>query len=295
MSGKVLIFAVTALSLLVTSCHSSRKGVSTVNKTTKSVVVSSKKIISGPEPATALADPTKKLLNEANGWLGTPYKYGGNTKSGVDCSGMVCMVFNNALSIKLPRTSAQQGEWCTKINKSDLKPGDLLFFSTTSGSKKISHVGMYIGDGNMIHASTSKGVIVSSLSEAYYVRTYHSCGRVAQYYAMISDKKGNSSSKPKAETKPKESNKKTETPPTKKTETRTDVLLAGGKKLPVSRPEVKKVVATAVKEVVNQSSAKLVAATPGESTRAALEKHRRKVMEEVVEEKIDSIVADFFD
>ena len=284
MKGKVLFVAITVLGIMFTSCHSGRKGITAVNKVAKSVVVPTRKVQSTVKVTSDMSDPTKKLLTEANGWLGTPYKYGGNSKSGVDCSGMVCMVFDNALSIKLPRNSAQQGEWCAKINKRDLQPGDLLFFSTRSGSSSISHVGMYIGDGNMIHASTSKGVIVSSLSEDYYVKTYHSCGRVAQYYAMVSGKKGKSENP--STTKP-------STPSTEKPGGNGDILMGGTKKS--SKEQVKDLAATVVKRTVDKATEKLVAATPGESSRAALEKQRRKILDEVVEQKIDSIVSDFFD
>ncbi|MDE6050043.1 MAG: C40 family peptidase [Paramuribaculum sp.] len=284
MSRKILIAATAVLALLVTSCHSTRKGITAVGRVITSAPAPKKKEEPKSVKVTSdLADPTKRLLNEANGWLGTPYKYGGNSKSGVDCSGMVCMVFNNALSIKLPRSSAQQGEWCTKIKKSDLLPGDLLFFTTRSGSSAISHVGMYIGNGNMIHASTSKGVIVSSLSEDYYVKTYHSSGRVAQYYAMLSGKNGKSEA-----TQPEKKAPKSENPTQVE-----DILLAGNKKS--GKEQVKDIAATVVKKTVDKASAKLVAATPGESTRAALEKQRRKLLDEVVEQKIDSIVSDFFD
>ncbi|MDE5745713.1 MAG: C40 family peptidase [Paramuribaculum sp.] len=284
MSRKILIAATAVLALLVTSCHSTRKGITAVGRVITSAPAPKKKEEPKSVKVTSdLADPTKRLLNEANGWLGTPYKYGGNSKSGVDCSGMVCMVFNNALSIKLPRSSAQQGEWCTKIKKSDLLPGDLLFFTTRSGSSAISHVGMYIGNGNMIHASTSKGVIVSSLSEDYYVKTYHSSGRVAQYYAMLSGKNG------KVETpQPGKNAPKSENPiPVD------DILIAENKKS--GKEQVKDLATAVVKKTVDQASAKLVAATPGESVRAALEKQRRKLLDEVVEQKIDSIVSDFFD
>lgn len=119
----------------------------------------------------------KKLIAEAESWKGTPYKYGGQTKKGADCSGFVMAVFDNALGIKLPRSSKAQAEYCKKIKKQELRAGDIVFFS---GNKKgkVSHVGLYIGDGKFIHASSSRGVIVSDLSESYYVRNYNHAGRV---------------------------------------------------------------------------------------------------------------------
>lgn len=134
------------------------------------------------------APETIALLKEANGWLGVRYVYGGNSKDGVDCSGFVLQVFDKALGIKLPRSSAEQSDYCQSVKKKELVVGDLIFFNSSSG-KKISHVGMYVGDDKMIHASTSQGVTVTSLSSDYYVRHLHSYGRVAPYFALITDKK----------------------------------------------------------------------------------------------------------
>lgn len=277
-----IVALVSVVCLLVSSCHSSRHSVTAAKSTAASSVQVKKSVPEHVKVTSSMADPTKTLLKEADSWLGTPYRYAGNSKSGVDCSGFVCMVFNNALSIKLPRSSAQQGEWCRKLNKSDLEPGDLVFFTTVSGSSKITHVGMYIGDGNMIHASTSKGVVISPLTEAYYAKTYHSCGRVEQYYAMVSGKGGKQKSDaPKG------------VPSVEKPDKGDDVLIAGTEKK--GKQQAKEMTAMVVKEAVDKGTAKLVAVTPGEATRAALEKQRRKILDEVVEQKIDSIVSDFFD
>lgn len=234
-----------------------------------------------------LPEETKALLREADKWLGTAYRYGGNTREGVDCSGLVCNLFNTALSIKLPRNSAQQSAYCSGINRSDLIIGDLLFF-TTSRKGGISHVGMYIGDGKMVHSSTSRGVIVSSLEESYYKRTYHSSGRVDRYYAMLpKGKKRRYETEPTPIALP-------ETPPqTVKPESFEDLLLADVRSAMGSK--LQEEAKAAAKETLEQVSGKLVAAAPGETTRAALERTRRKVLDEVIDQKVDSIVSDFFD
>lgn len=149
----------------------------------------------------------KSLVKEATAWLGTPYKYGGNTRSGVDCSGFVYHVFLNALDIKLPRNSRKQHEFCRKISKKDLATGDLVFFATTRGSKKVSHVGLYVGDGKMIHASTSRGVVCQNLSDDYYTRTFVGAGRVDSF-ASINKSKKSKSSKPSKSSKSKTSRQK---------------------------------------------------------------------------------------
>lgn len=136
-----------------------------------------------------LASESKALLAEAEKWMGTPYLYGGNDNNGIDCSGFVLQVYKNALGIKLPRTSATQHEFCSRIDKSRLKAGDLVFFATTKEHDRVSHVGMYIGEGKMVHASSSRGVIISSLDEDYYTRYFFGAGKVDQYYAMIDTNK----------------------------------------------------------------------------------------------------------
>lgn len=120
----------------------------------------------------------KELIKEAKKWLGTKYVYGGHSKKGTDCSGFVMEVYLKVYDIKLPRTSKDQQAFCKRIKKSNLKIGDLVFFTTTKNKKRVSHVGIYIGDDEFIHASSSKGVVISKLSQSYYVRNYYSSGRV---------------------------------------------------------------------------------------------------------------------
>ncbi len=130
---------------------------------------------------------TQALLKEAYSWQGTPYLYGGNTREGIDCSGFVLQVFKKAVDIGLPRTSRQQHEYCQIISRERLEPGDLVFFATGKDPNVVSHVGIYVGSGNMIHSSSSKGVIVSSLSSNYYTSHFLAAGRVQRFYAMRSD------------------------------------------------------------------------------------------------------------
>ena len=118
-----------------------------------------------------------RIVAEARSWIGTPYRYGGESRAGTDCSGMVMKVYRDVAGIRLPRNSAKQGEYCRRIKRSELLLGDLVFFSSRKG-KGINHVGIYIGNGCFVHASTSRGVIVSDLDQEYYSRTYHSSGRV---------------------------------------------------------------------------------------------------------------------
>ncbi|MBR1543663.1 MAG: C40 family peptidase [Muribaculaceae bacterium] len=120
----------------------------------------------------------KRLREEVKAWMGTPYKYGGHSKNGTDCSGFVMEVFKAVYDIKLERNSAKIYENnCKKIKKNDLREGDLVFFIT--GSKnRISHVGIYLNDGDFVHASSSKGVTINNLTQRYYTNHYAGSGRV---------------------------------------------------------------------------------------------------------------------
>jgi len=116
--------------------------------------------------ASPAIDYTRRtVLVEAERWLGTPYSFGGTSQSGVDCSGFVCNVFEK-IHLQLPRNSAAQAEVGVGIDPSDILPGDLVFFNTTGSG--VSHVGIMINSDQFIHASTSMGVMVSSLSDGYY-------------------------------------------------------------------------------------------------------------------------------
>lgn len=122
-----------------------------------------------------------KLLETVDDWYGTRYRYGGTTKNGIDCSAFIREVYKEAFDIELPRTAREQYKIVNRITSSDLQQGDLLFFNTTGG---ISHVGMYMGNNKFVHASTTRGVIVSDLEDTYYASRYLGAGRVqSSYYA----------------------------------------------------------------------------------------------------------------
>lgn len=119
---------------------------------------------------------TKKALT----YQGVRYRWGGTSRAGVDCSGFTTSVFLSQ-GIKLPRTSIEQSHIGAAVGKTDLKPGDLVFFRT-SRSYRVNHVGIYVGEGRFIHAATGAGhVMVSSLDEKYYLRCYATARRVADF------------------------------------------------------------------------------------------------------------------
>lgn len=118
------------------------------------------------------------IIREARRWIGTKYKYGGCTRKGTDCSGLIWTIYQDVVGIKLPRNSVKQFEYCTPLKREQLSPGDLVFFNTAGNGTRVGHVGIYIGDNSFIHASSSKGVRISTFDEPYYARTYNRGGRV---------------------------------------------------------------------------------------------------------------------
>lgn len=122
-------------------------------------------IISSSLPSMASANSSTSLINSARTYLGVKYTYGGTTSSGFDCSGYTQRAFQD-VGITIPRTTSQQYATGTPVAKDNLKTGDLVFFNTDG--KGASHVGIYVGSSRFIHASTSQGVMISSINDPYY-------------------------------------------------------------------------------------------------------------------------------
>lgn len=118
--------------------------------------------------ATLYNKVNNKVVNYAYSFLGKPYVYGASGPNAFDCSGFTKFIYNY-FSKELPRTSEAQYNSGKKIDRKDIQTGDLVFFNTDSN---FGHVGIYIGDGDFIHASSSKGVTISSLNDGYYNDKY---------------------------------------------------------------------------------------------------------------------------
>jgi cell wall-associated NlpC family hydrolase len=120
------------------------------------------------------------LYREAASWLNVPHREGGTSRKGVDCSFLVGAIYKQVYGIKLERNSeAIFDKNCRKLSKHRLDEGDLVFFNTSrKAGKSINHVGIYLKDNKFIHASTSRGVIVSDLTEAYYLKCWVCGGSV---------------------------------------------------------------------------------------------------------------------
>jgi cell wall-associated NlpC family hydrolase len=119
----------------------------------------------------------KKLVQCMAGWLGTPYKYAGETKQGCDCSGMVMAIYKETYGKELFRSAMDQMKNVRIITRNELALGDLVFFKINGD--KVSHVGIYIGESKFMHASTTRGVVINSLEEDYYKKWFFAGGRVA--------------------------------------------------------------------------------------------------------------------
>ena len=117
-----------------------------------------------------------KIVNLAKAQIGKPYRWGAAGPSSFDCSGFTTYIYKNGAGISLPRTSVSQSKTGTKVSRSNLKTGDLVFFNTSG--KGVSHVGMYIGDSKFIHSSSSKGIRIDSLNSTYYKSRFISGSRV---------------------------------------------------------------------------------------------------------------------
>ena len=119
------------------------------------------------------------VIESAEKYEGTPYRYGGVSASGLDCSGFLNISFMDALGVTLPRSASALYSWVIRIPIENAQPGDLVFFRTGS-TNSINHVGLYLGNRRFIHAASAgsiTGVIYSNLDEPYYASTYAGAGR----------------------------------------------------------------------------------------------------------------------
>ena len=126
-----------------------------------------------------VSNKASELVGTAMGFLGVPYKRGGNNENGIDCSGLVRTIYQQSIGLLLPRRAEQQAAATESIDKSELQPGDLVFFNTLR--RAFSHVGIYIGEGKFIHApKPGAEVRVESLSVGYWQRRFDGARRVQQ-------------------------------------------------------------------------------------------------------------------
>ncbi|MBL0564800.1 C40 family peptidase [Aeromonas veronii] len=127
------------------------------------------------EPEASQTPDVNEILTVYKEWRGVPYRMGGSSQRGIDCSAFAREVFRNAVGIELPRDTRSQVHEGTRVSKQDLVEGDLVFFKI---NRRLNHVGIYVGNGEFIHASTRVGVTRSKLDSQYWRNKFWQARRI---------------------------------------------------------------------------------------------------------------------
>ncbi|MEI6847588.1 MAG: C40 family peptidase [Chlorobiaceae bacterium] len=141
--------------------------------------------ISGKIPTDQISEPSskysvsmQKFFTNVVQYFGTRYRSGGQTPAGFDCSGFVRFMFDKAFNMELPRSSREMAGIGNKVNKNDLRPGDLVFFQTKG--QRINHVGIFIGNDTFVHSSLSKGITEDQLKQKYFQKRFAGAVRLIE-------------------------------------------------------------------------------------------------------------------
>jgi len=135
------------------------------------------------------ATSNMKLFHFVYDWIGTPYRFGGSSRKGIDCSAFTKELYSQVFNMDIERNSRDIFSMVNPVSKDDLKEGDLVFFKIHS--RRISHVGIYLGNNRFAHAS-SRGVAISSLDDPYYKRYFYRGGRMLESFKEELEKEDNS-------------------------------------------------------------------------------------------------------
>ena len=125
------------------------------------------------------ATSNMKLFHFVYDWIGTPYRFGGTSRHGIDCSAFTKELYSQVFNMDIERSSRDIFSMVSPVSKDDLKEGDLVFFKIHSRS--ISHIGIYLGNNRFAHAS-SRGVAINSLDDGYYSRYFYKGGRILEAF-----------------------------------------------------------------------------------------------------------------
>ena len=175
---KIALILLTIITLFSCGSTKNKRVITKKSKTTKTIKRTSKKVNTSTVAVPKIA---QSIINNAESYEGTRYKYGGVTKKGMDCSGLIYTAFKEE-NVAIPRVSsamAKSGDW---IDLKEVRKGDLLFFATKKNNRSVNHVGLVTAidgsDVEFIHSTTSKGVITSKLKERYWYLAFVQARRV---------------------------------------------------------------------------------------------------------------------
>jgi hypothetical protein len=173
-----LVVSSLVLATALSSCHSHKKNISKSGDTAGETkhAVSKPAMVAGLLGIDEKEVRNKKLYQFVSDWYGVPYKYGGCDKSGTDCSCLTDNLYSSVYQKKLPRSATEMAKTCERIGSSSVNEGDLVFFKINS--KEVSHVGVVLRNNKFVHASTSRGVIISDINETYYKKYFYCFGKM---------------------------------------------------------------------------------------------------------------------
>ncbi len=167
----LLIFAIS-----ISSCRSHKETIKI--ETTKNTTTSKK--VQEKYAIILKVDKSKieniKLYAFIDEWYGTPYKYGGKNKTGIDCSNFTSTLYSSIYNKSISGSSSSIFEKCSTISKSNMEEGDFVFFKIDGN--KVSHIGVYLQNNKFVHATAKKGVMIDDLDEPYYKKYYFKSGRI---------------------------------------------------------------------------------------------------------------------
>lgn len=172
LTGVLLLFFIVSCGTTKKSSHRAAGATHQASKTNEKHILEKYETILD----THLDPSSTELYTYIDKWMGVPYRYGGSTKSGTDCSGFAMNVYRDIYKITISHSSEKQYEECKHIKGNHLHEGDLVFFRINK-EKKVSHVGIYLANNKFVHATTKKGVMIDDLSEPYYANTYVGAGK----------------------------------------------------------------------------------------------------------------------
>ena len=182
---KILIVIALFFSVLATQAQTKVTSVQPAEKSQDDDESLAKDYLSQIMGVALSATSNMKLFHFVYDWIGTPYRFGGSSRKGIDCSAFTKELYREVFNLDIKRNSRDIFSMVSPVGKDELKEGDLVFFKIHS--RRISHIGIYLGNNRFAHAS-SKGVAISSLDDAYYSRYFYRGGRLlSSFKSQIDD------------------------------------------------------------------------------------------------------------